>query len=117
MFKKVVRFFKLKFVAVFALTFFLGVLINSLSGSYWFYLTVKETFTKADADAKLNKRVVGTCFNNSEQIKATVVSYHHMNGEIFVDIKWDKPLFGNQRTIGASIDFYSHCVTETEDDN
>ncbi len=96
MLKKVTRFFTVRFLAVFALTFFLGFGINSLSGNYWFYLIVTETFTNAEAEAKLNKQIAAKCLGDSKPARGTVVSIHqtHFGGQILIGIEWDEPLLG-----------------------
>lgn len=116
MLKKIARLFTFKSLAAFALTFLLGVLINSLSGNYYFYFTVKKTFTKAEAEAKLNKRVILNCSDNYEHVEGTVISYHHFNGEpdIDIDIKWDKPIYGKYEKLSFRIDTYSRCIIETD---
>lgn len=114
MLKKIVRLFNLKFPAAFVTAFFLGFGVNSLTGNYWFYFNVTETFTKAEAEAKLNKRVIDNCLDKSAPTKGTVVSYHRSNPDerIYVDIKWDKPFLGKYEKLGQDIETYSRCVTE-----
>ena len=114
MLKKIVRSFNSKSLATFALAFFIGCGTNFVSGNYWFYFNVRETFTKAEAEAKLGKRVIDNCLDKSEPTKGTIVSYHRYNadGQIWIDIKWDKPFLGKYEKLGQSIETYSRCITE-----
>lgn len=112
MLKKIARLLNLKSLTAFALTFLLGIGTNFFTGNYWFYFTAAETFTRAEAEAKLNKRIAENCFNQSEPLQGTVVSYHRNNvdGRILIDIKWDKPLFGKHEKTSQGIDVYRHCT-------
>lgn len=114
MLEKIVRLFTLKPLATFALTFLLGVLINSFSGNYWFYFKVTETFTKAEAKAKLNKRVIAKCSGDTQTSRGTVVSYHQsqFDRQIVIGVKWDGPLLGKYGQLDVGKDFYERCVTE-----
>lgn len=114
MLKKFVRLFTLKSLAAFALTFFLGVLINTLSGNYWFYFNVAETFTKAEAEAKLNRQVIAKCSGDTQTSRGTVVSYHQsqFDRQIVIGVKWDGPLLGKYGQLDVGKDFYERCVTE-----
>lgn len=114
MFIKAIQPLKLKRLATFAAAFLIAVGINAVSGNYWFYFNAAKTFTKAEAAAKLNKRVIDNCLDKSKPTKGTIVSYHqYKSGEsIWIDIKWDEPFLGKYETLGEDIETYSRCVTE-----
>jgi hypothetical protein len=105
--KKLKSFFNLKTLAVFTLALFLGLISNSIFGRHIFV----ETFTRVEAEAKLNKRVTDKCFENPEQ--GTVTSYRREDsGEISVEIKWDKPISGKYDKFYFGKETYQQCVIE-----
>ncbi len=77
---------------------------------------MKNTFTKAEAEAKINKRVTDNCLDKSKPTKGTIVSYHQYNsgGSIWIDIKWDEPFLGKYKILGQEIETYSRCITEID---
>lgn len=109
--KKLKSFFNLKTLAVFALALFLGLISDSIFGRHIFRYSIVETFTQAEAEAKLNKRVAESCFKNPEQ--GTVTLYRReTNGEISVIIEWDKPIAGKFNNFGFGKETYQQCVIE-----
>jgi len=111
-------FINIKTLAVFVLTLFLGLLLNSIFGRHIFRYSITETFTESQAKAKLNKRVMDNCFKNPEKTLGTVVSFHRneSSGEVFVDIKYDQPILGKFEKLSSSIGVYQKCITEIADD-
>ena len=114
--RKLKSFINVKTLSVFALTLFLGLFFNSIFGRHIFRYSITETFTESEAEAKLNKRVMDTCFDNPERTMGTVVSYHRKsNGEMFVDIKYDKLIQGKFEKISSGIGVYRKCIIEIAD--
>jgi len=109
--KKLKSFFNLKTLAVFALALSTGLISNSIFGRHIFRYSIVETFTQPEAEAKLNKRITASCFENPEQ--GTVTSYRREDsGEISVEIKWDKPISGKYDKFNFRKEIYQQCVIE-----
>ena len=111
-------FINIKTILVFALTIFLGLFCNSIFGRHIFRYSIVETFTLAEAEAKLNKRVTATCFENSEPVKGIVTSYHREDsGQISVEIKWDNLIMGKFDKLNFNKEVYRVCIAgEAEDE-
>ena len=114
MFYKLIQLSKSKFLAAFVLTFLIGLTVNAVSGNYRFCFNIAETFTKAEAESKLNKRITAKCSGDSKAVQGTVISYHsnRFDSQFVIEVEWDEPLLGRYGQSGMGKEFYEHCVTE-----
>ncbi len=107
-------FFNTKTLAVFALALTIGLTSNLIFGRYIFRYSIIETFTQAEVEAKLNKKI-RVDFHSSAKI-GTVISYRtEINGEIYVEIRFDSPMAGVRDKLGFNKENYQRMVTEIEE--
>ena len=101
-----------KSLAVFALAFSLGILINFFSGNYTVRFDVTESFTNAEVKALQNKRVEDKCFNKKTLSKGTIRGSSWFLGSRNVRIRFDQPLNGKYNDLGYDIETYRKCISE-----
>ena len=108
-------FFSAKTVAAFTMAICAGLFFNSIFGGYIVGYTFEETFTRAEAEAKLNERVTETCLENLGNIDGTVVSYkRERGGQITVAVKFDKPILEKFDTISFDKETFQKCMKQTD---
>lgn len=113
-FNKIKSFLNPKIFPIFAVALFLGLFSDSIFGRYIFRYQITETFTRAEAEAMINRKVTATCFKNPEL--GMITSYtKHDDGQITVEITWDKPISGKFDKFNLGKETYRRCVAETKE--
>lgn len=110
--KRFVLNFCRKFLPTFAVAFVLGIALNAYFGRYAISYSVTETFTKAEAESLLNKRILDKCLGKTEAKSATVVSYekYKYTGTTDLVIEFDQALLGRFKTVNYNKEIFEKCV-------
>ncbi len=112
MLNKLYQKISLRFIVAFAVTLFLGIVINSFTGNYWVEFTVTESFTKSEAESLVGKRVFDTCFDKNEKISGTIISHEvsDFDKTRVLVIKYDKPIAGKFNNIRNDKSVFNQCT-------
>jgi hypothetical protein len=106
------RFFALRFSLTFATAFFIGIAANALTGNYQITVTFDETFTKAEVESLLDKKVSDKCFQSPAENTGTIVSHgiDDFSRTRFIEIKWKAPIAGKHETTIQGKEFFERCL-------
>lgn len=100
---KYLRFLKLKFISVIALTFLLSLAFHAYFGRYTFYYFVTEVFTKSEKAELLGNRVSDTCFKTP--VAGTVTDFNQYG----VEITYDELIPGKYRKVNSDKLTFEKC--------
>lgn len=118
--KRLKSFVNIKTLSAFTLALILGLMFNSIFGRHIFKYSITETFTKKEAEAKLNKRVRADF--SGKFVTGTVVS-HGMDesGENYISVTFDSPILDTPTTgkiykLDYGKEVYRQFITEINED-